>query len=55
MGSEIVETANTQYDCWVVTVSLGSEGFTAFYSKTDNNFLVKVRYNDRELVLNHHS
>ncbi len=55
MGSEIVETANTQYDCWVVTVSLGSEGFTAFYSKTDTHFLVKVRYSDRELVLNHHS
>jgi len=55
MGSEIVETANTQYDCWVVNISLGSDGFTAYYSKTDTHFLVKVRYNDRELVLNHHS
>jgi len=55
VGSEIVETATTQYDCWVVNVSVGIEGFTAWYAKNDQHFLVKIRYNDRELVLNHHS
>ncbi len=54
-GSELVETANTQYDCWVVNVSMGTEGFTAWYSKTDDHYLVKIRYTDREIVLNHHS
>jgi hypothetical protein len=54
-GSEIVETTNTQYDCWAVNVSLGNNGFTAWYSKNDKHYLVKIRYNDREVVLNHHS
>lgn len=55
MGSELVETSNTQYDCWVVNVSLGNNGFTAWYSKTENHYLVKIRYSDRDIVLNHHS
>lgn len=54
-GSEIIETRNTQYDCWVVNVSLPAGGFTAWYSKSDKHYLVKVRYSDRELLLNHHS
>jgi len=54
-GTEIVETANTQYDCWVVSVSLGSEGFTAWYSKNESHYLVRIRYADRDIVLNHHS
>jgi hypothetical protein len=54
-GSEVVETKSAQYDCWVVSVSLSSSSFTAWYSKTDKHYLVKVRYPDRELVLNHHS
>jgi len=54
-GSEIVETANTQYDCWVVNISLGMDSITAYYSKNEKHYLVKVRYSDREIVLNHHS
>ena len=54
-GSEIVETANTQYDCWTVSVTLGEAGFTAWYSKNDKHYLVRVRYSDRDIVLNHHS
>ncbi|MFH1676669.1 MAG: DUF3108 domain-containing protein, partial [bacterium] len=42
-GSEIVETAKTQYDCWVVSVSTQSGGFTAYYSKSDRHYLVKVK------------
>ncbi len=54
-GSEIVETESTQYDCWVVKVSIGYEGFTAWYSKNEKHYLVKIRYEDHEVVLNHHS
>lgn len=54
-GSEIVETANTQYDCWVVNVSMGMNGFTAWYSKSEEHYLVQIRYSDRDIVLNHHS
>lgn len=54
-GSEIVETANTQYDCWTVSVTLGSVGFTAWYSKNDMHYLVRLRYADRDMLLNHHS
>jgi len=54
-GSEVVDTGATQYDCWVANVSSPSGGFTAWYSKSDKHYLVKVRYGDRELVLNHHS
>lgn len=55
VGTEIVETAQTQYDCWVVNVSTVSGGFTAWYSRTDKHYLVKVRYPDRDIVLDHHS
>lgn len=54
-GSEIVETANTQYDCWVVTASLGRDAFTAWYSKNEEHYLVRIRFADRDIVLNHHS
>ncbi len=54
-ASEIVETSATQYDCWAVNVSTPSGGFTAWYSKTDQHYLVKIRYSDREIVLNYHS
>ena len=55
MGTEIVETSQTQYDCWRVEVSAAVGGFTAWYSRTDDHYLVKIRYPDREMVLNHHS
>ena len=55
VGSELVETENTQYDCWVVNVSMGMSGFTAWYSKSDKHYLVQIRYSDRDIVLNHHS
>jgi len=55
VGSEIVETTNTQYDCWIVNWSVGMESYTAWYSKNEKHYLVKVRYSDREIVLNHHS
>ncbi|MCX6647488.1 MAG: hypothetical protein NTY09_14175 [bacterium] len=54
-GSEIVETSTTQYDCWTVAVTLGNTAFTAWYSKNDKHYLVRLRYSDRDLVLNHHS
>ncbi|HEX9744014.1 MAG TPA: hypothetical protein VGB30_01170 [bacterium] len=54
-GTEVVETANTQYDCWVVNVSTSTSGYTAWYSRSDQHYLIKIRYNDRDFVLNHHS
>jgi hypothetical protein len=54
-GSEVVETPTTQYDCWVVGISRPEGGLTAWYSKSDNHYLVKIRDGDREIVLNHHS
>jgi len=54
-GEQVVETSATQYDCWVVNVSLPGGSFTAWYSKSPQHYLVKVRYSDREIVLNHHS
>jgi hypothetical protein len=54
-GSEVVETSTTQYDCWTVAVTIGTEAFTAWYSKNDEHYLVRIRYSDRDIVLNHHS
>lgn len=54
-GNEVVETSKTQYDCWVVSVSLPSGGFKAWYSKTAQRYLVKLQLGDREILLNHHS
>ena len=54
-GSEIVETSKTQYDCWTVNVSTVMGGFTAWYSKSDPHYLVRIRYPDRDIVLDHHS
>jgi len=54
VGSEIVETANTQYDCWIVNWSVGRVSYTAWYSKNDKHYLVKVHLPERDLVLNHH-
>jgi hypothetical protein len=54
-GSETVDTGQAQYDCWIVNVSLPTGGYTAWYSKTDKHYLVKLHYNDRDLVLHRHS
>ncbi len=55
IGTEIVETSNTQYDCWIVSWSIGGETYQAWYSRNDKHYLVKIRYPDRELLLNYHS
>jgi hypothetical protein len=54
-GSELVQTSSTQYDCWTVSVSTNRGGFTAWYTKTEKHYLIRIRYSDREIVLNHHS
>lgn len=54
-GSQLVQTLATQYDCWTVDVSTPTGGFTAWYTKSDKHYLVRIRYADREIVLNHHS